>query len=94
MAKKKQVNQAARIAEAVDWIDAVLEDDACVAANVELKKGLNMAKAALMKHLLANARESGSSGAAKGRGGKKERYSAQEPAAGPGHVLNDTKTSF
>lgn len=81
MAKKKQVNQAARIAEAVDWIDAALEGDHGVGANDELGKALNMAKAALMKQLLANARESGSSGAAKGRGGKKERTSIQESPA-------------
>ena len=90
--KKKQVNESARIAEAVDWIKAALNNDSIAGSNDLLSEPLGKLKDELMEQLLANARESGKSKTSKGKGGNKERSSTQELPADAGADLIETKT--
>lgn len=94
MAKKKQVNEATPIAEAIKWLEKALKDDSVVNLNDFLSIPLEKLKEELVGELVKKTLESAKQEKSKGKGGKKERISTRDLPADPVTATIEAQTRF
>lgn len=81
MAKKKQGDEAVRIAKAIEWIKDVLKNDPIAGANHLLSKPLRDRQEELTDELVEKTLESGKAKESRSKGGKKGSESTQNSSS-------------